>query len=274
MMDLGDAGGGSQFGAPTSEPTVSFGAASDPAAAGGGLDSLSLDSLTLDEESTKVLPPPDFPATRRGPLDRPPAAPAPGPGISGGPVERGRGAGAVPRRAPGPAPGRRAGVRRRKVRARRRRPPEAGRRGPRARRPRGGDRDLVPHLPDRHQQRRGRDAHRKGAAGHGRGQQAAHRPAPGGPRGLRGRRPRPRADGFPPGARDRIGGNDGAWIPRSDRAGDGRPGARDRSVPRARLRVRRRTSKRPRRRLRRARSRGGPACRSIRESSGSPPRSS
>jgi tetratricopeptide (TPR) repeat protein len=73
MMDLGEDAGGGQFGPPSSEPTVSFDSPPEaPAAA--GLDSLSLDSLTLDAQSTAVLPPPDFPATRRGPLDLPGAA--------------------------------------------------------------------------------------------------------------------------------------------------------------------------------------------------------
>src|SRR5262249_48936196 len=92
-------------GGATSEPTISFGASADPApAAGGGLDSLSLDSLSLEAESTKVLPPPDFPATRRGPLDRP-AAPAPGPGTPGDLWSESADPGPEPRARPHPGRG-------------------------------------------------------------------------------------------------------------------------------------------------------------------------
>jgi tetratricopeptide (TPR) repeat protein len=62
MMDFGEQR--------AQEPQISF-PDHEPAAAppGGGLDSLSLDSLSLDApEPNAVLPPPDFPATRRGPL--------------------------------------------------------------------------------------------------------------------------------------------------------------------------------------------------------------
>jgi tetratricopeptide (TPR) repeat protein len=77
MMDLGEDGGaGGHFDSPRSEPKISFDSSAAGASAAGGLDSLSLDSLTLDggDQSTAVLPPPDFPATRRGPLDLPGAA--------------------------------------------------------------------------------------------------------------------------------------------------------------------------------------------------------
>jgi tetratricopeptide (TPR) repeat protein len=77
MMDLGEDGGAAgHFDSSSSEPKISFGSSAAGAPAAGGLDSLSLDSLTLDggDRSTAVLPPPDFPATRRGPLDLPGAA--------------------------------------------------------------------------------------------------------------------------------------------------------------------------------------------------------
>ncbi len=69
MMDLGEPGG-MGLGDRAHEPHISFDA---PAATpSGGLDSLSLDSLSLDaDQSTAVAPPPDFPSTRRGPLERP-----------------------------------------------------------------------------------------------------------------------------------------------------------------------------------------------------------
>ncbi|MGH9367197.1 MAG: hypothetical protein ACRD3M_05950 [Thermoanaerobaculia bacterium] len=80
MMDFGEPGG-----APAQEPRISFDPPGRAAPASGGLDSLSLDSLSLDTpQSTAVLPPPDFPAARRGPLDLPPAAsPAAGRGSPG-----------------------------------------------------------------------------------------------------------------------------------------------------------------------------------------------
>jgi tetratricopeptide (TPR) repeat protein len=64
-------GGMMDFGAQhAQEPQISFSDHEPAAAPVGGLDSLSLDSLSLDApEPTAVLPPPDFPATRRGPLD-------------------------------------------------------------------------------------------------------------------------------------------------------------------------------------------------------------
>jgi len=70
MMDLGGPAG---FG-PSDEPHISFDAPEAPAGGGGGLDSLSLDSLSL-EAPTAVAPPPDMPATRKGPLDRPAGSP-------------------------------------------------------------------------------------------------------------------------------------------------------------------------------------------------------
>ena len=77
MMDLGDPGaGGGGFG-PADEPHISFDLGGTPApapAAGGGLDSLSLDSLSLDAP-TAVARPRDMPATRKGPLERPVGSP-------------------------------------------------------------------------------------------------------------------------------------------------------------------------------------------------------
>ena len=80
-MDLGPAAS-ADFATTLSEPRVSF---DPPAGAGatpmGGLDALSLDSISLEagRQSTAVLPPPDFPATRRGPLNlRGEASPGPG----------------------------------------------------------------------------------------------------------------------------------------------------------------------------------------------------
>lgn len=64
MMDFGQQA--------TQEPKISFQRPESLAAPAGDLDSLSLDSLSLDApQATAVLPPPDFPATRRGPLDLP-----------------------------------------------------------------------------------------------------------------------------------------------------------------------------------------------------------
>jgi tetratricopeptide (TPR) repeat protein len=77
MMDLG--GTGDSLATPASEPRISFGESAGAGSAGGGLDSLSLEGSA---QSTAVLPPPDFPATRRGPLDlgarTPPGAGSPG----------------------------------------------------------------------------------------------------------------------------------------------------------------------------------------------------
>ncbi len=69
MMDIGGPDG--SLAAPATEPHISFGDSPGAASVGGGLDALSLDSLSLEspDQSTAVLPPPDFPATRRGPLD-------------------------------------------------------------------------------------------------------------------------------------------------------------------------------------------------------------
>jgi tetratricopeptide (TPR) repeat protein len=83
-MDLGPATS-ADFATTLSEPRVSFDPPAGPGApTGGGLDALSLDSISLEggRQSTAVLPPPDFPATRRGPLDLRAAA-SPGPGSPG-----------------------------------------------------------------------------------------------------------------------------------------------------------------------------------------------
>ncbi len=86
MMDLDGPMAGSsadRFDSPTLEPQISFGAPRGASAAA-GLDALSLDALTLDggDQHNKVLPPPDFPATRRGPL-LPATAPGADPGSPG-----------------------------------------------------------------------------------------------------------------------------------------------------------------------------------------------
>ena len=77
-MDLGPPGGG--FGA-ASEPRISFEGAPAAAAAGRGLDALSLDGLSLDGVVTQVAPPADFAATRQAPLEL--SVPSASPGSPG-----------------------------------------------------------------------------------------------------------------------------------------------------------------------------------------------
>ena len=171
MMDLGEPGGSGFGAARTSRTSPSTRRRSS--GAGSRRPRLAVSRLLSARRADRGgSPPPRPPARRgRGPLDRP----AGSPGSPERSLERSLrepAPAAAPLRAAPPHAVAAPAERRRTLRARGRESPAPGRRSRGARGSRRRHRDLVAHLPDRHQQRRSGHAHREDAPGHGRGRSA------------------------------------------------------------------------------------------------------